>query len=156
MIKRLALMCLIFAAALFPAVLAAPSLDGDRIIGVYYVVEEETGEESKIKIAKAEDGTYYAQVVWMKTPNLPDGTPRYDLLNPDPALRKVRADRIKIVTNLTYDADDKEWEHGRAYNPLNGKTYKCYMEFVGANRLKVRGYLGVSLLGRTMYWHKVE
>ncbi len=155
MIKRLALICVFFAALAMGA-FAAHTADGDRIVGIYYVVEEETGEESKLKIARAEDGTYYVQVVWMKNPNLPDGTPRYDINNPDPALRKVRADRIKIVTDLRYDADDDEWEHGKAYNPLNGKTYKCYMEFLGPNRLKVRGYLGISLLGRTMYWHKVE
>lgn len=130
--------------------------DADRIVGVYYVVEEESGEESKIKIARDEDGTYYAQVVWMKNPNMPDGSPKLDFNNPDPALRSVRADQIKMMTGLQYNAKKREWEHGKVYNPINGKMYKSYMEFVGENRLKVRGYLGVAMLGRTMYWTKVE
>lgn len=128
----------------------------DRIVGVYYVVEEESGEESKIKIARDEDGTYYAQVVWMKNPDMPDGSPKLDFNNPDPALRTVRADQIKMMTGLQYNAKKDEWEHGKVYNPINGKMYKSYMEFVGENRLKVRGYLGVAMLGRTMYWTKVE
>ncbi|MDE5606882.1 MAG: DUF2147 domain-containing protein, partial [Bacteroidales bacterium] len=34
--------------------------------------------------------------------------------------------------------------------------YKSYMAFVNDTKLKVRGYLGFSMLGRTMYWNKVE
>lgn len=64
---------------------AGEMAEADKIIGVYYVVEDETGEESKIRIARDEDGTYYAQVVWMKNPNMPDGSPKLDFNNPDPA-----------------------------------------------------------------------
>lgn len=132
-------------------------VDGaDRIVGVYYVIEDESGEESKIKIARDEDGTYYAQVVWMKNPNLPDGSPKLDVNNPDPALRTGRADRIKIMTGLQYNPRKQEWENGKVYNPVNGKFYKSYMTFLNDTKLKVRGYLGFSMLGRTMYWNKVE
>lgn len=135
---------------------AGEMAEADKIIGVYYVVEDETGEESKIRIARDEDGTYYAQVVWMKNPNMPDGSPKLDFNNPDPALRTVKADQIKMMTGLEYNPKKKEWEHGKVYNPMNGKMYKGYMTFVGDTRLKVRGYLGFSMLGRTMYWTKVE
>ena len=128
----------------------------DKIVGIYYVIEDESGEESKIKIARDADGTYYAQVVWMKNPNLPDGSPKLDVNNPDPALRSGRADRIKIMTGLQYNAKKQEWENGKVYNPVNGKFYKSYMAFVNDTKLKVRGYLGFSMLGRTMYWNKVE
>lgn len=130
--------------------------EADKIVGVYYVIEDETGEESKIKIARDEDGTYYAQVVWMKNPDMPDGSPKLDFNNPDPALRTVRADQIKMMTGLEYNPKKKEWEHGKVYNPINGKMYKGYMTFVSETKLKVRGYLGFSMLGRTMYWTKVE
>ncbi|MDE7149693.1 MAG: DUF2147 domain-containing protein [Bacteroidales bacterium] len=136
---------------------ASAELDeADRIVGVYYVIEDETGEESKIKIARDEDGTYYAQVVWMKNPDMPDGSPKLDFNNPDPALRTVRADQIKMMTGLEYNPKKQEWEHGKVYNPINGKMYKGYMTFVNDTKLKVRGYLGFSMLGRTMYWTKVE
>ena len=44
---------------------------------------------------------------------------------------------------------------GKIMDPKNGETYKCYIEVEeGGKKLKVRGYIGISLLGRTQYWHK--
>lgn len=44
---------------------------------------------------------------------------------------------------------------GTIRDPENGKTYKCYIAVVdGGKRLKVRGYLGISIFGRTQYWIK--
>lgn len=128
----------------------------DAIIGLYFVYEESTKEESKISIQKDADGTYYAQVAWMKQPNMPDGSPKKDFKNPNVAMREVHADRIVIMRGLSYNPSKKEWENGKVYNPLNGKTYKSYMEFVAENKLKVRGYLGISMLGKTMYWTKIK
>lgn len=52
--------------------------------------------------------------------------------------------------------DGSEWSGGWILDPENGKTYKCYVEVVdGGRRLKVRGYMGVSILGRTQYWDRV-
>jgi uncharacterized protein (DUF2147 family) len=48
--------------------------------------------------------------------------------------------------------DGKKWSDGKFYRSEDGKTYTCFMELESANRLKVRGYVGVSLLGRTEYW----
>ena len=63
-----------------------------------------------------------------------------------------------LLRDFVFDGDD-EWEDGRIYDPKNGKDYKCYMVFPDEDdksRLKVRGYIGVSLLGRTTYWTRVE
>ncbi|MEG1499401.1 MAG: DUF2147 domain-containing protein [Bacteroidales bacterium] len=128
----------------------------DKIIGVYYVIEDESKEESKIKIYKTDDGKYDARVIWMKNPNLADGTPKTDKKNPDPNKRNQRADHLVMMQGLTYNPKNSQWENGRIYNPINGKTYKSYMEFVGDKKIKVRGYWGISMLGRTMYWTKVE
>ncbi|MEO1367538.1 MAG: DUF2147 domain-containing protein, partial [Acidobacteriota bacterium] len=47
---------------------------------------------------------------------------------------------------------DGEWSGGTIYDPNNGKTYSCTLELEGADTLKVRGYIGVSLFGRTERW----
>jgi uncharacterized protein (DUF2147 family) len=40
-------------------------------------------------------------------------------------------------------------------DPQSGNIYKVWIEVVdGGKRLKVRGYLGVSLFGRTQYWER--
>lgn len=57
-----------------------------------------------------------------------------------------------IIENLTKDGD--EFNGGTIMDPENGKIYKCYLELMDKNKLKVRGYLGFSLFGRTQYWLK--
>lgn len=53
------------------------------------------------------------------------------------------------------ERDGSEWSGGRILDPKNGKEYKCYIEVIDAGqRLKVRGYIGIALLGRTQYWHR--
>lgn len=37
----------------------------------------------------------------------------------------------------------------------NGKTYSCNMTLAG-NKLNVRGYVGISMIGRTSVWTKVQ
>ena len=59
-----------------------------------------------------------------------------------------------IVNGLVKDND--EWNGGKILDPKNGKEYKCYLSFVSENKLKVRGFIGFSLLGRTQYWYKID
>ncbi|MBK6374224.1 MAG: DUF2147 domain-containing protein [Saprospiraceae bacterium] len=59
---------------------------------------------------------------------------------------------ICILNNLIYD--DGEYTGGNIYDPKNGSTYKCYMVLDG-NRLNIRGYIGISLIGRTSVWTRV-
>ena len=50
----------------------------------------------------------------------------------------------------------KIWDGGQILDPKNGKEYNCKIEFDGADKLKVRGYIGVSMFGRTQIWYKVK
>ena len=59
-----------------------------------------------------------------------------------------------ILQNLSKDGD--EWNGGTILDPNNGKTYKCYITLESVKKLKVRGYIGFSLIGRTQYWYKVD
>lgn len=61
---------------------------------------------------------------------------------------------LVIIENLKKDGE--EFNGGTILDPQNGKTYKCYLELIGNNKLKVRGYIGYSLFGRTQYWVRVE
>jgi len=55
------------------------------------------------------------------------------------------------------EKDDEEWSGGSILDPANGKTYKCKIAVEdGGKKLKVRGYIGLSLLGRTQHWVRAE
>jgi uncharacterized protein (DUF2147 family) len=121
---------------------------GDAILGQWV---SENGD-ARVNIYRATNGQYFGQIVWLETPNDPNGKPRVDAKNPDPKLRNQPIVGTKILRGFVYDADDKEWDDGRAYDPESGNVYRCYMELESSTRLRLRGYIGVSLIGRTTYW----
>jgi len=127
---------------------------GDRLTGTYYVIKTDTKSESRIQIYKTSDGKYEGKIIWLKYPNHPDGTPKYDDKNPNAELRKVKSDHVVLLKNFTYDEKNDEWNGGTIYDPEEGKTYKCKLTFESAAKLKVRGYIGIPALGKTMYWTK--
>lgn len=139
-------------ALLFAAGATAAEGEGDRILGLYRAVEE--GSESRIEFTRLPDGAYRGQIIWLKEPDNPDGTPKLDVKNPDRELRKLRADRIVVIDRVSYDPDAKRWSGGRVYNPKNGKSYKVTLTFEDDRTLRVKG----SLLGfsRSVYWEKTE
>jgi uncharacterized protein (DUF2147 family) len=102
------------------------------------------------------NGKIYGKLVWLKNPIDDDtGKAKLDKNNPDDELKKKPLMGLEILKGFTFDGDD-EWEGGEIYDPNNGKTYSCYMTFAEKDKLKIRGYIGVSLLGRTTYWTRVE
>lgn len=139
--------------ALVLAMLAMPSLvaqsDGDRILGVW-----QTGSgKGRIKITRYGD-KYGGKLVWLREPNDANGQPKLDDKNPDPAKRTQPKLGLNNLLGFTYDGNG-EYEDGTIYDPENGKTYKCIMKLENDNTLKVRGYVGFSLIGRTDTWTRV-
>ena len=76
-----------------------------------------------------------------------------DVLNPDPALRDRLLMGLTIMDGFK-PAGDGKWKGGRIYDPNSGKTYKCKLTLVDADTLELRGYIGISLLGRTESWSR--
>ena len=69
------------------------------------------------------------------------------------ALKNVRVIGMQILNGLAKDGD--EWSGGTVLDPDNGKTYKCYLVLQeNGSKLKLRGFIGFSLLGRTQYWQR--
>jgi len=119
----------------------------DDILGTW-LNQEATG---KITLYK-ENGKYFGKLVWLREPNdKVTGHPRTDKENPDTKLKSTALIGLVSMKNFTFDGED-EWSGGTIYDPKNGKTYKCYIQFESPVKLKIRGYVGVSLLGRNTYW----
>ncbi len=120
----------------------------DDVLGIW-----KNGEGTgMIQIFKKGD-KYYGRLVWLKVANNPDGTPRTDVNNPEEANRKVALKGLVNMRDFTYAGDNK-WEDGKIYDPKNGSDYSCEMTLVDPNTLEVRGFIGVSLFGRTDVWKR--
>lgn len=93
------------------------------------------------------------KIVWLKQPNYidskdgPVGKTKVDRKNPDPAMRNRPILGLQVMKGLSAKGN-KRWEKGTCYDPETGKSYKCKMQLVSPNKLKLRGYIGVSLIGR--------
>jgi len=123
--------------------------EGDKILGIW---KTGTGR-AHIKITKYSD-KYGGKITWMKIPNKPDGAPKLDDKNPD---RSKNANPIlgsNILLGFKYEGN-KIYEGGTVYDPNNGKTYKCVITYQNDSTLNVRGYLGITLIGRTDTWKRV-
>lgn len=112
--------------------------------------EEKT---AKIKIYKATDGKFYGKIVWLKVPDM-DGRPKVDGKNPDKAHRNDPILNLLLLKGFKKDGENV-YDDGTVYDPKNGKTYSCKMNYKG-DRIDVRGYIGFSLIGRTTVWTKAE
>lgn len=137
-------------ALLVVLVFTVPFAKAQTIFGKWHTIDNETGKiESVIEIYK-KNGKAYAKIV--------------DILNKEDRDRlcdkctgkdkNVPILGLVLVGGLEQDGD--EWSGGKILDPKSGKYYKCYLKLEEDNKLKLRGYIGVSILGRTEYWYRAE
>lgn len=120
------------------------------VIGKWKTIDDETGQEKSIVEVYEKNGKIYGKII--------------EVLDKDKKNKKCTAcegdDKNKpiegmvIIKGLTKDG--AEYSGGKILDPSNGKLYKCYITLEGNSKLKVRGYVGISLLGRTQYWIKIK
>ncbi|SDR82207.1 Uncharacterized conserved protein, DUF2147 family [Mucilaginibacter mallensis] len=121
----------------------------DQIEGLWY----NDVKSGKILITREKDGKFYGKVVWLKEP-LKNGKPKVDELNEDEKLRSRPRLGLPVLYGFVKDRDNK-YTDGKIYDPNNGKTYSCNITFKG-DKLDIRGYIGISLFGRTTTWTRAE
>lgn len=121
----------------------------DAVLGVWL----NSSGKGQIQVYK-QGNKYYGKLVWLKEPNDEQGKPKLDVNNPDKNGKNKPLLGLVILRDFVHD--DGEWTGGRIYDPQNGKDYKCYMKLKDSKTLSVRGYIGISMLGRTEVWTRVN
>lgn len=112
--------------------------------------------EAKIEIYKT-GNKYFGKIIWIQEPNdEKTGKPKTDSNNPDKSAQNKPIVGLEILKNFDYIAKDNAWKNGTIYDPKSGKTYKCNITLKGSDQMNIRGFIGVSLLGRTETWEKVK
>ena len=131
---------------LLPSAWAA---EDDQLLGVWWNHEK----DAHIEIYKCGD-EYCGKIVWLKTPE-ENGAPKKDKNNPDESLRGRPLKGLNVLKGFVFK-EEGSWDDGTIYNPRDGKTYSCYLKMLEDGRLKVRGFIGISLIGKTQYWERFE
>lgn len=131
-------------------VLVTSSMYSQSVIGKWKTIDDETGEAKSIVEVFSKSGKIYAKVIEI-----------LDLANKNSVCKKcLGEDKNKSILGLTIikglSKDGSEYNSGEILDPKNGKLYKCALSLESKDKLKIRGYIGFSLLGRTQYWHRVN
>ena len=120
------------------------------VIGKWNTIDEVSGKALSVVEIFESNNRIYGKVVEILNPKNRNNTckdcPGDD--NNKPVLGLI------IIKGLVKDGT--EYNDGKILDPKSGKLYKCYIELENPNKLKVRGYLGISLIGRTQYWERVK
>jgi uncharacterized protein (DUF2147 family) len=95
-------------------------------------------------------GFLCGHVYWLRKP-LSGGRPKRDKHNPDTRLRDRPLCGLKILSGFKRTGDST-WSAGQIYNPSDGRTFSSTMTLEGDGGLRISGYIGVSLLGKTVEW----
>lgn len=140
--KIILLLCLIFLTGVL-------SLSAQSVTGKWKTFDDKTGDAKSIVEITEKDGKIYGKIV--------------EILNPAKKNDKCTScpdqDKDKPLLGLTIikglAKDGKEYSDGKILDPVSGKLYKCNVSLDGNDKLKVRGYVGISAFGRTQTWQRV-
>jgi uncharacterized protein (DUF2147 family) len=136
------------------AALASPALaDVMSPVGLWRTIDDGTGE-ARALIRIVEVGDRLEGTVEKTFPR--PGEPPHPLCDKCPGERRGKpVIGMTIITGLRRTAEG--WGGGEILDPDSGRTYQSKLRVVDAGRrLEVRGFLGVSLLGRTQTWERVS
>ncbi len=120
------------------------------VVGHWKTVDDKTGKALSIIKIYEKDNVFYGKVV--------------DIL--DPKAKKKLCEKcpgedqgkpfLGLVVMSGLKKNGKEYSGGKILDPLNGDFYKCYITLENDDKLKVRGYIGFAIFGRTQYWYRAE
>jgi uncharacterized protein (DUF2147 family) len=113
----------------------------DNITGIYWSPKK----DAKIEIYQQGE-KYFGKSIWL-------AKAKKDVNNPNESLRNRNLLGIGLLSNFSFEKGS--YTNGKIYDPESGKTYDCTMTLNG-NDLKVRGYIGISLFGRTEIFERVK
>lgn len=137
---------LIIVFLLFSGMLSAQ----ESVLGKWKTIDDETGKALAVIEIFEKDSKIFGRVLEVLNPK----NRNHICSNCDGEEKDKPIIGLVFMKDLKKDGN--EYNGGKILDPKSGKRYKCYINLEGNNKLKVRGYIGFSLFGRTQYWHRVK
>lgn len=126
------------------------SVQAQTVLGKWKTIDDESGKAKSVVEIYENNGKIYGKVVEI-----------FDKTKEDKVCDKCEGSKknkpIKGMVILEgLSKKGSSWEGGTILDPNSGKVYKCIISLENKDKLKLRGYVGISLLGRTQYWERVK
>jgi len=136
-------LCLIAAALVALAALAA----GPSIAGRWRTVDDKTGKPRGIVLIYEQDGQFFGKIERSLDPK--EANQICDQCKDERKNKPVTG--MVILRHLKRNGD--EYGGGDILDPDNGSVYRCKAKLAeDGNKLVLRGFIGISLLGRSQTW----
>ena len=118
-------------------------------VGSWATIDDKDGKPRSVIEIVDVSGTLQAKVV--KIFDRPGDNPGHLCRKCNGDLKDKPVIGMTIMTGLKRDGD--EWDGGTILDPDSGNVYSAKLHLDdGGRKLEVRGYLGISLLGRSQTW----
>jgi uncharacterized protein (DUF2147 family) len=125
-------------------------IQSQTVIGKWKTIDDETGRAKSILEIVEKSGKIYGKVI-----EILDVENKNSICNECTGEDKNKPILgITVIKGLTKEGS--EYTNGKILDPKNGKLYQCFITLETKDKLKVRGYIGISLFGRTQYWYRVK
>jgi uncharacterized protein (DUF2147 family) len=144
---RIHLQLTVLISILWPVFLAGGT-DTDSPVGIW------KNDDATFEISENQ-GKLSGKIIALREPQTPDGQDKTDIHNPDATKRQRPIIGLVFLSGFTQKSPTR-WENGRVYDPKSGNTYSASMELDGPEKINMRGFIGISLIGRTDVWTRVH
>src|SRR6185437_14194179 len=119
----------------------------DSPVGRWKTIDDKTGQPKAIVEIREANGELEGRIVQLFHPPVPHP----ECIKCTGALKDKPVLGMQILWGMRHNGN--EWTGGRVLDPESGKLYRCTMTLEdGGKTLRVRGYVGVSVFGRTEKW----
>jgi uncharacterized protein (DUF2147 family) len=122
----------------------------NTVIGKWKTIDDHTGKPKSIVEIFEKNQKIYGRVIEIFDPKRRNSVCQN--CEGEDANKPING--LIIIKGLIKDGD--EYNEGKILDPENGKLYNCYITLETPDKLKVRGFVGISLIGRTQYWIRVK
>ena len=124
------------------------SFQTSSVQGTWVNIDDETGVEKSEITLYVENGKLYGKIERLLLPE--DQGKVCEKCKGKEKNQPIEG--LIIVKGLS--KDDEVWTDGKILDPANGKSYDCTIKLDDSNTLNVRGYLGLSFIGRSQVWKR--
>ncbi|EPF70467.1 MULTISPECIES: DUF2147 domain-containing protein [Acinetobacter] len=140
----------------FTSLLFSTAAFANDLSGVWQQIDDKTGSaKAIIEIRKEANNTYTGKII--KVTPRPGYTPRETCNNCPAPYTNQPILGMEILKGLKHVEGTNNYEKGRVIDPLAGKIYNARIRMNSTGkRLTLRGYIGVSALGRSQTWIRME
>ncbi len=120
------------------------------MVGRWQTIDDKTGKPGSIVRTYLQEGKLFGKIEKILKP----GVVQTEVCR---NCKEERKDKPVVGMVFLWDLslDGDEWKNGSVLDPEEGSIYRCKLKAVSADKLEIRGYIGISLFGRTQTWQRV-